>query len=157
MTTTLQRDGPSAKTRSNGLCPTRATAAHRRNLAALSPADRAAALFDRYPDLHLLPGCDWERLSVTTVFGLLFGAASRHFANVQLAARAGILISAGVTHIRSINGDHCIRTVLNLIRERFGIATPHAITVEMWEEWGRDADLMRTLTNQIAEYAAAVN
>jgi hypothetical protein len=43
------------------------------------------------------------------------------------------------------------------MRERFGIATPHAITVEMWEEWGRDADLMRTLTNQIAEYAAAVN
>ena len=88
-------------------------------------------MFDRYPDLHLLPGCDWERLSVPTVFGLLFGAASRHFANVQLAARAGILSSAGVTHIRIINGDHCIRTVLNLMRERFGIATPHAITVEM--------------------------
>jgi hypothetical protein len=74
-----------------------------------------------------------------------------------VSGAAGILISAGVTHIRIINGDHCIRTVLNLMRERFGIATPHAISVEMWEEWGRDADLMRTLTNQIAEYAAAVN
>jgi hypothetical protein len=27
----------------------------------------------------------------------------------------------------------------------------------MWEEWGRDTDLIRTLTNQIAKYAAAVN
>jgi hypothetical protein len=91
------------------------------------------------------------------VFGLLFGAASRHFANVELAALAGILSSAGVTHLHIINGDHCIRTVLNLMQERFGIATPHTITVDIWEEWGRDADLMRTLTNQIAKYAAAAN
>jgi hypothetical protein len=27
----------------------------------------------------------------------------------------------------------------------------------MWEEWGRDTDLMRTLPNQISKYAAAVN
>src|SRR5258708_25286794 len=95
MTTTLQRDGPSARSTSNGLRPTRATAAHRRNLAALSPGDRAGALLDRYPDLHLLPGCDWERLGVPTVFSLLFGAPSRHFANVQLAALAGLPASAG--------------------------------------------------------------
>ena len=94
--------------------------------------------------------CEGE-LSVATVFGLLFGAASRHFADVQLAALAGILSTTGVTHLHIINGDHCIRTVLNLMQERFGIATPHAITVDIWEEWGRDADLMRTLTNQIAK------
>ena len=94
-------------------------------------------MLDRYPDLHLLPSCDWERLSVTTVFRLLYGAASRHFASVQLAALAGILISAGV---------HCI-SASSMETIAFGAcstccsngsasATPHAITVEMWEAVG---------------------
>jgi hypothetical protein len=114
-------------------------------------------LLDRYPDLRLLPGCEWERLGVPTLFGLLFGAASRHFASVQLAALAGILSVGGVADPGITKGDYCIRTLLNLMRERFGIATPQAITVDMWDAWGRDAALMRTLTNQIGKYAAAVN
>jgi hypothetical protein len=123
----------------------------------LSPAQRATALLERYPELLILPNCDWDRLSVTTVFGLLFGASSRHFARIELATLAGILTTAGVSTAYMIDGEHCMRAVLNLIKHRFGIGTPHAITLDMWEEWGRDIDLMRTLPNQVAKYAAAVN
>jgi hypothetical protein len=69
----------------------------------------------------------------------------------------GILSLAGVTRAYIVDADHCVRTVLNLMQKGNGIATPHDITLEMWEEWGRDIDLMRTLTNQIAKYASAVN
>jgi hypothetical protein len=131
--------------------------AHRRRLAAGTPADRAAALLDRYPDLDLLPGCDWDGLGVTTVFGLLYGAASRHFANLQLAALAGIVSSEGVSRAYIVDADHCVRTVLSLMQKGYRITTPHDITLDMWEEWGCDTDRMRSLTNQIAKYAAAVN
>ena len=92
--------------------------AHRRRLAAASAADRAAALLERYPELRLLLGCDWERLGVTTVFCLLYGAASRHRANLQLAALTGILSTAGVTRAYSIDADHCVRSVLDLMHKR---------------------------------------
>jgi hypothetical protein len=130
---------------------------HRRRLALITPAERAEELFERYPDLRLLRGCDWQRLGVTTVFSLLFGAASRHFANLQLAAVLGILSTAGVTRDYKLDADHCIRTMLDLVRKRFGISTPQDITLEMWEEWGQDTELIRTLTDKISKYAAAVN
>ena len=69
----------------------------RRRLAQLSSAQRAALVLERYPELRALPNCDWQRLSVAAVFGLLFGEASRHFAQVELAALAGIVASAGVS------------------------------------------------------------
>lgn len=131
--------------------------AHRRRLAAATAADRAAELLERYPDLRLLNGCNWERLGVTTVYCLLYGAASRHFGNLQLAALMGILSTAGVTRAYKIDAEHCVRTVLDLMQKRYGITRSLDITLEMWEEWGRDIELMRTLTNQIAKYAAAVN
>src|SRR5436190_10852805 len=109
--------------------------AHRRRLASASPSDRTAELLERYPDLRFLPGCDWGRLGVTTVYCLLYGAASRHFANLQLAALMGILGTAGVTRAYSIDADHCVRSVLDLMHKCYGITTSHDITLEMWEEW----------------------
>jgi hypothetical protein len=69
----------------------------------------------------------------------------------------GILSTVGVTRAYKLDADHCVRTVLNLMRKRYGIGMPHDITLEMWEAWGRDTDLMRTLTDKIAKYAAGVN
>jgi hypothetical protein len=60
----------------------------RRRLAQLSSAQRAALVLERYPELRALPNCDWRLLSVGSVFGILFGATSRHFAQVELAALA---------------------------------------------------------------------
>ncbi len=100
----------------------------RRQLAMLSDAERATALLERYSELLILPNCDWDRLGVTTVFGLLFGASSRHFARIELATLAGILTTAGVSTAYMIDGEHCVRTVLDLMKQRFGISTPHAIT-----------------------------
>src|SRR6266699_1786343 len=54
-------------------------------LAQLSPVQRAALVLERYPELCILPNCDWERLSVRTTFGILFGETSRHFAHLELA------------------------------------------------------------------------
>jgi hypothetical protein len=156
MTATLQEPGAPESGPSRGGF-TSGGVARRRHLAGISAADRAAELLERYPDLRLLPGCDWERLDVTIVFCLLYGAASRHFANLQLAALMGILSTVGVTRAYTVDADQSVRTVLNLMRKRYGIRTPHDITLEMWEEWGRDTDLIRTLTNQIAKYAAAAN
>jgi len=53
--------------------------------------------------------------------------------------------------------DGAIRTVLDLVQRRFGISAPQAITLDVWETWGRDTDLMRTLTLRLRKYAAAVN
>ncbi len=156
MIATLQEPGTS-ETATNRAGFTSEAVAHRRRLAAATAADRAAELLDRYPDLRLLPGCDWERLGVTTVCCLLYGAASRHFANLQLAAVTGILGIAGVSRAYTIDADHCVRSVLDLMQKRYGITATDEITLEMWEARGRDIDVMRTLTNQIAKYAAAVN
>lgn len=149
--------GSSAENKTNGAHWTRTTTAERRNLAALTAADRADTLLGRYPDLRLLPRCDWERLSVGTVFGLLFGAASGHFANVQLASLAGIVSTTGVARSYLVDAERDVRIVLNLLEERFGIKTPQEMTLDMWETWGRDTALMRQLTHPISRYAAAVN
>jgi hypothetical protein len=69
----------------------------RQRLAQLSPAQRAALLFERYPALYALPNCDWHQLSARAYFGILFGESSRHFAHVELALLAAILASAGVS------------------------------------------------------------
>src|SRR6266702_1503624 len=129
----------------------------RRRLAQLSPVQRAALVLERYPELCILPNCDWERLSVRTTFGILFGETSRHFAHLELAALAGILASAGITPAYVLEMDGAIRTVLDLVQRRFGISAPQAITLDVWETWGRDTDLMRTLTLRLRKYAAAVN
>jgi hypothetical protein len=87
----------------------------RRQLARLTAAERVAVLLERYPELKILPSCDWQRLGVRTVFSLLHGASSRHFARVELAALAGIVTSAGVSTPYMLDAEHCVRSVLNLI------------------------------------------
>jgi hypothetical protein len=129
----------------------------RRRLAQLSSAQRAALVLERYPELRALPNCDWQRLSVAAVFGLLFGEASRHFAQVELAALAGIVASAGVSSRYMVDLDAAIRSVLTLIQQQFGISTAQAITLDMWESWGRDTDLMHSLVLRLARYSGAVN
>src|SRR6516164_6468515 len=66
----------------------------RERLAQLSPAQRAALVLDRYPELRALPNCDWQLLSARASFSVLFGESARHYANLQLAALAGILALA---------------------------------------------------------------
>jgi hypothetical protein len=74
-----------------------------------------------------------------------------------LAALAGVLASAGVSNGYAEQLDFAVRCLLDRLRQRFGIVTTRAITLDVWEEWGRDRDLMRTLTDQVGKYAAAVN
>jgi hypothetical protein len=38
------------------------TATQRQRLAQLDPAQRSALLLDRYPELRVLPSCDWRRM-----------------------------------------------------------------------------------------------
>jgi hypothetical protein len=125
-----------------------------RRLARLSPAQRAALVLERYPELRALPNSDWQRLSAAATFTVLFGVSSRHFAKLELTAMQGILASAGVEHTRRL--DLSVRTILDALRIRYGIATPGAITLGMWEEWG-DTGRMGALTAPIRAYAAAVN
>src|SRR5579859_2774452 len=126
-------------------------------LAQLSPAQRAALVLERYPQLGALPNCDWQRLSVHATFSILYGESSRHFARLELATLALVLASAGISVQYAVEVDSCARSILDLLQQRFGITTSHAITLEVWEAWGRDTDLMRTLTTRLRKYAAAVN
>jgi hypothetical protein len=126
-----------------------------RRLARLSPAQRAALVLERYPELRALPNCDWQRLSAAATFTVLFGVSSRHFAKLELTAMQGILASAGLEHTRRL--DLSVRTILDALRIRYGIATPGAITLGMWEEWGRDTGSMGALAAPIRAYAAAIN
>jgi hypothetical protein len=126
-------------------------------LAQLRPAQRAALVLERYPELCALPNCDWQRLSVHTAFSVLFGESARHYAKLELAALAGVLTSAGVSAMYAKELGIAVRRVLNLVQQRFGIATPRAITPDVWEAWGRDKDLMRALADRVGKYAAAVN
>ena len=129
----------------------------RQRLAQLSSAQRAALVLERYPELRALPSCDWQRLSVQASFSVLFGESARHYAQLELAALAGVLASAGVSTAYAKELEIAARRVLELLRQAFGIATPRAITLDVWEAWGRDTDLMRTLTDRVGKYAAAVN
>jgi hypothetical protein len=129
----------------------------RQRLGQLSPIQRAALILDCYPELRVLPGCDWERLSAGTTFSILFGETSRHFAHLELAVLAGILASAGVPAHYCLEIDGAIRSVLDRLQQRFAIGSPQAITHEVWETWGQDTGLMRTLTARLRKYAAAVN
>jgi hypothetical protein len=126
-------------------------------LARLSPAQRAALVVERYPELRALPNCDWQRVSVRASFSILYGESSRHFARLELAVLAGVLASAGITLSYATEVDGCVRSILDLLQQRFGITTPRAITLDVWEAWGRDTDRMRTLTVRLRKYAAAVN
>jgi hypothetical protein len=47
--------------------------------------------------------------------------------------------------------------VLTVVQQRFGIATPQAITPDVWEAWGRDSGRMPSLSDRVGKYAAAVN
>jgi hypothetical protein len=129
----------------------------RERLAQLSPAQRAALVLDRYPELRALPNCDWQLLSARASFSVLFGESARHYANLELAALAGILASAGISAAYAQTLGIEARHVLDLLHQRFGIVTPRAITLDVWEAWGRDANLMRLLAERLGRYAAAVN
>ena len=50
-----------------------------------------------------------------------------------------------------------VRRVLTVVQQRFGIATPRAITLDVWEAWGRDLGPMPSLSDRVGKYAAAVN
>jgi hypothetical protein len=91
------------------------------------------------------------------VFGVLFGESSRHFAHLQMAALAGVVASAGVNAAYAVEMDVAVRSVLDQLQQQFGISTPQAITLDVWEAWGRNAHLMQTLTMRLRKYAAAVN
>ena len=91
----------------------------RQRLGQLSSPQRAALVLDRYPELHGLPDCDWERLSAKTTFSILFGETSRHFAHLELAVLAGILASAGIPAQYGLEIDGAIRSVLDQLQQRF--------------------------------------
>jgi len=129
----------------------------RQRLVQLSSSQRAALVLERYPELRALPSCDWQRLSLQASYRVLFGESARHYAQLELAALAGVLASAGVSNGYAEQLDFAVRCLLDRLRQRFGIVTTRAITLDVWEEWGRDRDLMRTLTDRVGKYAAAVN
>jgi hypothetical protein len=70
------------------------TRTQQQRLAQLSPAQRAALVLERYPQLRALPNCDWQRLSVQATFSILYGESSRHFARLELATLGIVLASA---------------------------------------------------------------
>ena len=74
-------------------------------LAQLSPVQRAALVFERYPELQALPGCDWRRLSVHECFSVLFGASAQHYARLEVAALTGILRSVGCSEVKPAAGE----------------------------------------------------
>jgi hypothetical protein len=129
----------------------------RQRLGQLNSAQRAFLVLERYPELRALPNCNWDRLSVRSAFSVLYGESSRHFARVELTALAVIVASAGVTPAYAIDMDFAVRSVLDLLQQQFGISTPQAITLDVWEAWGRNTSLMQTLAIQLRKYAAAVN
>jgi hypothetical protein len=133
------------------------TRTQRRRLAQLNAEQRTFLVLERYPELRRLPNCNWDQLSVRAVFCILFGESSRHFARLELATLAGIVASAGVTPAYAIDMDFSVRSVLDLLQRQFGISTPQAMTLDVWEAWGRDTRLMQTLTIPLRKYAAAVN
>ena len=132
-------------------------ATQRQRLAELSPAQRAALVLERYPELRALPNCDWRRLSVRAAYSILVGESARHYAQLELAALAGVLASAGVSAGYAQELQLTVRRVLASLQDCFGITTPRAITRDVWEAWGRNTELMRTLSQRVAKYAAAVN
>jgi hypothetical protein len=129
----------------------------RQRLVQLSSSQRAALVLARYPELRALPSCDWQRLSLQASYRVLFGESARHYARLELAALAGVLASAGVSNGYAEQLDFAVRCLLDRLRQRFGIGTTRAITLDVWDEWGRDRELMRTLTDRVGKYAAAVN
>jgi len=129
----------------------------RQRLGQLNSAQRRLLVLERYPELGALPNCDWDQLSVRAAFSILFGESSRHFARLQLAALAGILATAGITAGYATDVDFSVRSVLDLLQQQFGMTTPQAITLDVWEAWGRNTSLMQTLTTRLRKYAAAVN
>jgi len=133
------------------------THTQQRRLAQLRPAQRAALVLERYPQLRALPNCDWRRLSVRATFSILYGESSRHFARLELATLGIVLASAGITVQYATEVDSCVRSILDLLQQRFGITTAQEITLDVWEAWGRDRGLMRTQTMRLRKYAAAVN
>jgi hypothetical protein len=129
----------------------------RRLLGEISAAQRAKLVLERYPELHGLPNCDWQRLKLRTVFSILYGASSRHFAKLELAAMHGILASGSITASHAMNVDTCVRRVLDRLHDQLGITTPRGMTLPLWEEWGRDTELMRALTGMLNVYASTAN
>ncbi len=113
-----------------------------RRLAQLTPAQRSALILERNPVLTAFPRLEWERLSITSAFAVLYGASSRHGAQVELAVMHGILASAGCSKGYLDHADMCIRNVLNNVHQTFEIATARRIR-SRWT-FGKLGDATRT-------------
>jgi hypothetical protein len=115
----------------------------------LDGSQRASLVLEQYPELREMPLVDWERLSYWPAYSVLYGAASRHFARVQLAALQGILLWTGATPHYLRLTDTAIRHLLELLQSQFGIETPADLTFDLWERLARDAELIRTKHQRI--------
>jgi hypothetical protein len=127
-----------------------------KRLRLLSGSQRALLVLERYPELREMPLVDWERLDYWPAYSVLFGAASRHFARLQLAALQGILLWTGATPHYLRLTDTRIRLTLELAQMHFGITTPADLTFDLWERLARDTDLVRTKHQWIRWYISVV-
>ncbi len=127
-----------------------------KRLRLLSGSQRAFLVLERYPELRKMPLVDWERLSYWPAYSVLYGAASHHFARLQLAALQGILLWTGATPHYLRLTDTSIRHTLELVRRDFNITTPADLTFDLWERLARDTDLVRTKHQWIRWYISVV-
>jgi hypothetical protein len=127
-----------------------------KRLRQLSGGQRAALVLERYPDLRGMPLVDWERLSTWATYSVLYGAASRHFAAVHLAALQGILLWTGATEHYLRLTDTAVRHTLGLVQKDFGVATPADVTFDLWEHVARDTELLRTKHHWIRWYISVL-
>jgi hypothetical protein len=127
-----------------------------KRLRLLNGSQRAFLVLDGYPELREMPLVDWERLSYWPAYSVLYGAASRHFARVQLAALQGILLWTGATPHYLRLTDTAIRHMLELVQRHFGVTTPADLTFDLWERLARDTDLVRTKHQWIRWYISVV-
>jgi hypothetical protein len=127
-----------------------------KRLRQLSGRERAALVFEQYPELRALPLVDWERLSAWAAYVVLYGAASRHFARLHLAALQGILVWTGATAHYLRTTDISVRHVLERLRQDFAIETPADLTLDVWDRVAQDTELLRTKHHWIRWYISVV-
>jgi hypothetical protein len=127
-----------------------------KRLRQLNGDQRAALLFERYPDLHEMPLVDWERVDYWQAYTVLYGAASKHFARLHLAAIQGILIWTGSTPHYFRLTDRSLRHLLNLLQQDFGIETPMDLTFDLWDHLARDSALLSAKHHWIRWYISVV-
>src|SRR5438128_72419 len=127
-----------------------------KRLRLLDGTDRAALVLERYPELRAMPLVDWTQLGYWPAYSVLYGAASTHFARVQLAALQGILLWTGATPHYLRLTDRSIRHTLGLLQSQFGITTPADVAFDLWERLARDTDLVRAKHHWIRWYISVV-